>query len=201
MGLALHEMHKVSGLVMGDIPYEEYVSSAEKLHLMEDSAPLVYAAYWKVLCHFHICVEITGWRAGGIKQMAWEDYLFNSLGDKVDWLTRSALSTDAKIEEKVSISISLYTMESVDYTFRPGRFFESFHHQAKILISNRATSWISNVVDKVICCADTYPRSHKANVVYPTVLLAFGRGITLLSTMVGCIQSRLRALTKTFCKV
>ena len=48
--LALHEMYKVSELVMGDIPYEEYVSSAEKLQLMVDSAPLVYATYWEVLC-------------------------------------------------------------------------------------------------------------------------------------------------------
>ena len=39
------------------------------------------------------------------------------------------------------------------------------------------------------------------NVVYSTVLLAFGRGIALLPTMVGCIQSRLQALTKTFYKV
>ena len=60
MRLALHEMYKVSGLVMGDIPYEEYVPSAEELHLMEDSAPLVYATYWEVLCHFNICAEITG---------------------------------------------------------------------------------------------------------------------------------------------
>ena len=46
--------------------------------------------------------------------------------------------------------------------------------------------------------------SHKvivADVVYPAVLLAFGRGITLLPTIVGCIQSGLWALTKTFCKV
>ena len=40
-----------------------------------------------------------------------------------------------------------------------------------------------------------------ADVAYPAVLLAFGRGIALLPTMVGCIQSGLRALTKTFCKV
>jgi len=39
------------------------------------------------------------------------------------------------------------------------------------------------------------------NVVYPAVLLAFGQSIALLPTMVGCIQSRLRALTMTFCKV
>ena len=40
-----------------------------------------------------------------------------------------------------------------------------------------------------------------ADVAYPAVLLAFGRGIALLPTMVGCIQSGLRALTMTFCKV
>jgi len=48
MGFALHEMYEVSGLVMEDIPYEEYVPSAEELHLMEDSAPFVYATYWEV---------------------------------------------------------------------------------------------------------------------------------------------------------
>jgi len=37
--------------------------------------------------------------------------------------------------------------------------------------------------------------------VYPAVLLAFGRDIALLPTMVRCIQSGLRVLTKTFCKV
>jgi len=70
IGFALHEMYEVSGLVTGDIPYEEYVPSAEELHLMEDSALLVYATYWEVLCHFHICAEITGWRSRGVKQMA-----------------------------------------------------------------------------------------------------------------------------------
>ena len=40
-----------------------------------------------------------------------------------------------------------------------------------------------------------------ANVVYPAVLLAFSQSIALLSMIVGCIQSRLQALTKTFCKV
>ena len=60
MGLALHEMYEVSGLVMGDILYEEHVPLAKELHLMEDSAPMVYAIYWEALCHFHICAEITG---------------------------------------------------------------------------------------------------------------------------------------------
>jgi len=73
----------VSRLVMGDIPYEKYVPSVEELHYMKHIAPLVYATYWEVLCHFHICAEITGWEAGGIKQIAWVNYLFNGLGDKI----------------------------------------------------------------------------------------------------------------------
>jgi len=40
-----------------------------------------------------------------------------------------------------------------------------------------------------------------ADVIYPAVLLAFGQNITLLLAIVGCIQSWLQALTKTFCKV
>ena len=40
MGFSLHEMYEVSWSVMRDIPYEEYVPSAEKLHVMEESAPL-----------------------------------------------------------------------------------------------------------------------------------------------------------------
>jgi len=34
IGLALHEMYEVYGQVMGNILYEEYVPSAEELHLI-----------------------------------------------------------------------------------------------------------------------------------------------------------------------
>jgi len=55
MRFTLHNMFEVSGLAMRDIPYEEYVSSTEELHLVEESTPLVYATNWEVLCHFYIC--------------------------------------------------------------------------------------------------------------------------------------------------
>jgi len=35
MGLALHEMYEVSGMVIGDAPYEEYIPSTEELHLLK----------------------------------------------------------------------------------------------------------------------------------------------------------------------
>jgi len=54
MGLTLHEMYEVSGLVIGDVPYEEYVPSTKELYLLKKSDPLVYETYWEVLCHFHI---------------------------------------------------------------------------------------------------------------------------------------------------
>jgi len=40
-----------------------------------------------------------------------------------------------------------------------------------------------------------------ADVVYPTVLLAYGKSISLLQAMVAGIHSVLRALTKSMCQV
>ena len=46
MGFSLHEMYEVSELAMGDIPYEEYIPSANELHLMKKNATLVHEIYW-----------------------------------------------------------------------------------------------------------------------------------------------------------
>jgi len=67
MGLALHELYEVSGLVMGDASYEEYVPTSEELYLLRKEDPQVYETYWKVLCHFHICGQISSWRNRGVK--------------------------------------------------------------------------------------------------------------------------------------
>ena len=55
IGFALHELYEVSGLVVGDVPYEEYVPTTEELHLLKKDAPQIYEIYLEVLCHFHIC--------------------------------------------------------------------------------------------------------------------------------------------------
>ena len=51
IGFALCEMYEVSGLVMGDAPYEEYIPSTEESHLLKKNDLLVYETYWEVLCH------------------------------------------------------------------------------------------------------------------------------------------------------
>ena len=45
MGLTLHELYEVSGLVIGDAPYEEYVPIIEKLQLLKKEDPQVYETY------------------------------------------------------------------------------------------------------------------------------------------------------------
>ena len=101
MGLALHEMYEVSGLVIGDAPYEEYVSSTKELHLLKKSDPLVYETYWEVLCHFHMYRQVTGWRSGRVKQMSWVNYLFPRV-NKTDPMTRLTPNTDEEIIERIS---------------------------------------------------------------------------------------------------
>ena len=154
--------------MIGDAPYEEYVPTTEKLHLLKKEDPQVYETYWKVLCHFHVCGQTSGWRNRGIKQMSWASYLFNDINDKSNPLTRLTPNTDEEITERISASTSSYTMESNEDTFKPDTAFESFHHQAKILIFDQAllagflTLWLKR------CMVPTLP--HKvivADVVYP----------------------------------
>jgi len=47
-------------------------------------------------------------------------------------------STDEEIIERISASTGSYTTESNEDTFKLDTIFESFHHQAKVLMSDRA---------------------------------------------------------------
>jgi len=70
--------------------------------------------------------------------MTWASYLFYSLNNKTSPITRLTPSTDEKIKEWISASTSSYTTESNVDTFKPDVLSESFHHQATVLISDRA---------------------------------------------------------------
>jgi len=170
MGLALHELYEVSELVMGDAPYEEYVPTFEELHLLKKEDPQVYETYWEVLYHFHICGQISSWRNRGVKQMPWASYLFNGINEKDSPVTSLAPCTDEKIAERIDASVSSYTTESNEDTFRPDTVFESFHHQAQVPISDRALLagflmlWLKR------CVVPTLPHEViVADVVYPAV--------------------------------
>ena len=69
--------------------------------------------------------------------MSWANYLFPG-GNKTSLVTRLAPSTDEEITERISASTSSYTTESNEDTFKLDVVFDSFHHQAKIPISDKA---------------------------------------------------------------
>jgi len=52
-----------------------------------------------VLCHFHICGQISSWRNRGVKQMSWASYLFNGINEKDNPVTSLAPCADEEIAE------------------------------------------------------------------------------------------------------
>ena len=107
--------------------------------------------------------------------MAWASYLFHGLNEKSGPVTRLAPNTDEKIEERISASTSSYTMESNENTFKPDVVFESFHHQARVPISDKALLAGFLMVWLKRCVVPTLPYEVVVVVVvYSAVLLAHG---------------------------
>jgi len=97
--------------------------------------------------------------------------------------------------------VTSYTTESNQDTFKPDTDFDSFHHQAKISISDRALLmgflmlWLKQYV------VPTLPHEViVADVVYLAVL-AHRRSLGFLLAMINCLQSGLRVLCRSFCNV
>ena len=57
LGFALHEMHVVSGLSHGHVPYEERYLPLLELNELKGKNLGLYETYWELLCHFHICFD------------------------------------------------------------------------------------------------------------------------------------------------
>ena len=64
--------------------------------------------------------------------MSWASYIFHDINEKSSPVTSLAPCTDEEIVERISASISSYTTESNEDTFKPDTVFESFHYQAQI---------------------------------------------------------------------
>ena len=132
--------------------------------------------------------------------MSWVSYLSNDINDKSNPMTRLTPSTNEEIVERISASTSSYTTESNEDTFKPNTVFESFYYQARIPKSDRALLvgflmlWLKR------CVVPMLPHEViVTDVVYPAVLLAYGKSIALLSAMVVGIQSGLQALVNSLC--
>ena len=61
---------------------------------------------------------------------------FIGINEKDSPVTSLAPNTDEEIAERINASVSSNTTESNEYTFKPDTIFESFHHQARVPISD-----------------------------------------------------------------
>ena len=115
-----------------------------------------------MLCYFYICIQLTGSRYGGVKQLCWANYLFPGLEDKKKrGIGRLEVVPDEKILERISQSVGSYTTESNEDAFKPDTVFESFHHQARTPISDRALlADFFNAMVKEMCGSHYAPRGH-----------------------------------------
>lgn len=59
LGIGLHEIWMVPGLLMGDYPYKEYILTLQELCMLKNQNAPIYMMLWELDCHFHISISIT----------------------------------------------------------------------------------------------------------------------------------------------
>lgn len=83
LGVALYKMFEVSTLSMGEVTYEEYISTTEGLNMLKAKDTHIYETYWERVCHFYTCNDISGTWNWAISQKVWGTYLFRNLRDSL----------------------------------------------------------------------------------------------------------------------
>jgi len=134
--------------------------------------------------------------------MSWANYLFSGLEKKSSLVSQLAVSTDAEIAGRISQSVTSDVTESNEDTFKSDIVFDSFHHQTRIPILDRALLagflmlWLMQYV------VPTPPHEVIiADIICSVFLLAYGRPLGLLPAMVGCLQSELQILCQSFSNI
>ncbi|ONK56859.1 uncharacterized protein A4U43_C10F13860 [Asparagus officinalis] len=205
LGLALHEMHRISGLPMGQMLYQEYFPSNHELSLLKDRMPDRYETLWDLTCHYHIALAQSEPLAKrtktfvSLKQFA--NYLFKNLesnsGEAICELAPLTPSGVNILMKK--IDAHSYTTSSSEGGFPAGTKFKSFlwHATAPIrpmtLLAGFLAIWLKKCVVSYQSC-DALP----LEVLYPAVQLAYKKELSLLPVMVANIHRGLRQLSGAF---
>ena len=99
--------------------------------------------------------------------------MFQDLGNKTGPISRLAASTNEEIKERIFVVVSSYTTESNEDTFHPDTVFESFHHQMKVPITDKALLAKFLMLWLKRCVMSTLPYEVlTVDIIYPVVLLA-----------------------------
>ncbi|XP_020263338.1 uncharacterized protein LOC109839321 [Asparagus officinalis] len=207
LGLALHEMHQVSGLPIGDCPYQEYFPSNLQLERLKKDTLDMYDTLWDLTCHYYTSLVKVTPRAKRKKQISLKQfavYLFQNLEStsgehicELDVLTPSAANELMEKAEACS-----YMTASVEGAFPAGTKFRTFLRHAQKSIEPRTllASYLALWLKKCIVpyqFSDALP----LEVLFPVIQLAYGRELSLLPAMVAGIYCGLRYLVDGFAQV
>ena len=197
--MALHEMHRISGLPMGQMLYQEYFPSNRELSQLKDRMPDRYETLWDLACHYHIALAQSRPLAKrtksnvSLKQFA--SYLFRNLeSHSGQSICELAPLTPSEVNELLTkTNAQSYTISSSESGFPAGTKFRSFlyHTTTPIrpmtLLAGYLAIWLKKCVVPYQS-GDALP----LEVLYPAVQLAYKKELSLLPVMVANIHRGLR---------
>ncbi|ONK77923.1 uncharacterized protein A4U43_C02F12350 [Asparagus officinalis] len=195
LGLALHEMHKISGLPMGQMLYQEYFPSNPELSQLKDRMPDRYETLWDLTCHYHIALAQSEPLAKrtkshvSLKQFA--SYLFRNLeSNSGEAICELAPLTPSGVNSLLKkIDAHSYTISSHQGGFPARTKFKSFlwHATTPIRPMTLLAGYLANWLKKCVVpyqSGDILP----LEVLYPAVQLAYKKELSLLLVMVANIH-------------
>ncbi|ONK73232.1 uncharacterized protein A4U43_C04F28720 [Asparagus officinalis] len=201
LGLALHEMNNVSGLLMGNMVYQEYFPSNWELHQLKSATPNCYDTLWDLTYHYHVALA-------GVKPLSkktkpqislkkFADYLFRNLeSNSGEVICELRPLTPSEINELIKkSSAQSYTTASIEDDFPAGTKFQTFlwHAMQPIppmtLLAGYLTIWLKKYV-VLYQSTNVLP----AKVFYLAVQLAHWKSLSLLPAMIADIHRGLRQI-------
>ncbi|XP_020250822.1 uncharacterized protein LOC109828202 [Asparagus officinalis] len=207
LGLPLHEMMKVSGLPLGNTPYQEYFPNNRQLMKMKKACSPAYDILWELTCHYQIAIakiEVKSKKAARVSLKQFADYLFQNLESPTgEEVCESPILTPSDVNQLITkINAQSYRTESSEGGFLKGTKFNTFLWQATkrmkpaTLLSGYLAIWLKR-------CVVPHQSSEALplEVLFPAVQLVVRGRLSLLSAMIADLHSGLRNLANTFTKV
>ncbi|ONK56577.1 uncharacterized protein A4U43_C10F10290 [Asparagus officinalis] len=205
LGLALHEMHKISGLPMGQMLYQEYFPSNHELSQLKDRMPDRYETLWDLTCHYHIALAqfepLAKRTKSNVSMNQFASYMFRNLeSNSGEAICELAPLTPAGVNSLLKkIDAHSYTISSPESGFPTGTKFKSFlwHATAPIRPMTLLAGYLAIWLNK---CVVPYQSSDALplEVLYPAVQLAYKKELSLLPVMVANIHRGLRQISSAF---
>ncbi|ONK72574.1 uncharacterized protein A4U43_C04F20830 [Asparagus officinalis] len=173
LGLALHEMNKVSGLPMENTIYQEYFPSNRELCQLKSTTTNRYDTLWDLTCHYYVALAAIC---------------------ELRPLTLSEINELIKKSDAHS-----YTTASIKDDFPVGTKFHTFLWRTMkpilpmTLLAGYLIIWLKKCVVPYQP-TDVLP----VEVLYPAVQLAYRKNLSLLPAMIAGIHRGLRQMISTF---